>query len=253
MTRRAALGAAVALLVAGIAADAQLVRPRPGGQRAGFAMANPSAVVAAELGFARLAREKGQWTAFRETADKDAVMFVPDVVNAQRWLKKRPDPAQALVWEPYRVFVSCDGSYAFSTGPRTGPGGSAGTFNTIWRRQQKGDWKWVVDFGSDEVQPKQQEVIVEGKVAQCAGRPRPSGDGAPEGWPDEAGERGKLKLPPVVQIADPPPPSGEGQSPDGTLRWRWSRTESARGFVVTMHDKDGERTLVELSQPVTTP
>jgi hypothetical protein len=45
--------------------------------------ANPSDVISAELAFARLAQEKGQWTAFRQTATSDAVMFVPQRVRAQ--------------------------------------------------------------------------------------------------------------------------------------------------------------------------
>src|SRR3546814_4565755 len=45
--------------------------------------ANPSAFIAAELAFARLARDKWQWTAFRETAADDAVMFMPQRVLAR--------------------------------------------------------------------------------------------------------------------------------------------------------------------------
>ncbi|WP_216074412.1 hypothetical protein, partial [Acinetobacter baumannii] len=40
---------------------------------AGKPVVNPSDIVRAELAFARLAREKGQWTAFRETAAPDAL------------------------------------------------------------------------------------------------------------------------------------------------------------------------------------
>src|SRR5690606_10184248 len=44
--------------------------------------ANAAGVVAAELAFARAAQEKGQWSAFAEYATDDAVMFVPEAVNA---------------------------------------------------------------------------------------------------------------------------------------------------------------------------
>src|SRR3546814_5917844 len=64
--------------------------------------ANPSAFIAAELAFARLAQDKGQWTAFRETAAADAVMFMPQRVLARDWLKGRADPAQAVTWQPDR-------------------------------------------------------------------------------------------------------------------------------------------------------
>src|SRR5690606_39127749 len=77
--------------------------------------ANPSAVIAAEMAFARAAQEKGQWTAFRQYATRDAVMFVPEPVNAQQWLRGQADPAQAVTWQPYQVWSSCDGSFAVST------------------------------------------------------------------------------------------------------------------------------------------
>ncbi|MGN6692381.1 MAG: hypothetical protein ACTHJU_15705, partial [Sphingopyxis sp.] len=62
--------------------------------------ANPSGFIAAEIAFARLAQDKGQWTAFRETAAPDAVMFVPQRVRAQDWLKSKKDPAEAVKWQP---------------------------------------------------------------------------------------------------------------------------------------------------------
>ncbi|HSG34870.1 MAG TPA: hypothetical protein VLA37_10070, partial [Sphingomonadaceae bacterium] len=40
-------------------------------------VAQPGQVVATELGFAAMARDQGQWTAFAEYAADDAVMFVP--------------------------------------------------------------------------------------------------------------------------------------------------------------------------------
>ena len=90
-------------LLAGCAGDPNDVRNRPLGP-------NPSAFVAAEIGFARLAQEKGQWTAFRETSHPDAVMFVPQRVKARDWLKTQKDPAEAVKWQPHAVYVSCDGN-----------------------------------------------------------------------------------------------------------------------------------------------
>ena len=52
----------------------------------GINKASPGLIVARELAFARAAREDGQWTAFRAFAADDAVMFVPEPVNARDWL-----------------------------------------------------------------------------------------------------------------------------------------------------------------------
>jgi len=79
-------------------------------------IANPSAIISAEIAFARLAQEKGQWTAFRETAAKDAVMFDPQPNLAQAWLKGRADPPVAVKWQAPKEFQSIDRK----TGPATG-------------------------------------------------------------------------------------------------------------------------------------
>lgn len=146
---------------------------------AGKPVANPSAVVKAELSFARLAQEKGQWTAFRETAADDAVMFVPDLTNAQQWLKGKADPAQAVEWQPHKISMSCDGSLAVSTGAWQSASGSTGAFITIWRlenfderhrgRDQK--WKWVFDHGFPLDKPLEEPDFIETAVASCQGKP----------------------------------------------------------------------------------
>ena len=102
--------------LAGTAAGAE-DRPGPPG-RARNSYADPSAVIAAELAFARLAQEKGQWTAFAATAANDAVMFQPQMVLAQQWLKGRANPPVAVKWQPHQVWSSCDGSLARSKADR---------------------------------------------------------------------------------------------------------------------------------------
>lgn len=128
--------------------------------------ANPSAVIAAELGFAALAQEKGQWTAFRQTATADAEMFVPGRVKAQDWLKGRADPAVAVKWQPYEVWSSCDGSYAVTRGAwqRTD---SVGYFTTVWQRQKDGGYKWVLDMGDPLPAALPAPEMIAAKVADC--------------------------------------------------------------------------------------
>ncbi|MGB5077732.1 MAG: hypothetical protein WBO17_09655, partial [Sphingorhabdus sp.] len=111
-------------------------------------IANPSAVISAEIAFNRLAQEKGQWTAFRETAAKDAVMFVPQPITARDWLKGKADPDQSVKWQPHKAFMSSDGKTGVTTGAWKGPGETNGYFTTVWQWIEKGtrgegDWKWV--------------------------------------------------------------------------------------------------------------
>lgn len=183
--------------------------------------ANPSAIVKAELSLARLARDKGQWTALRDMADKDAVLFAPDAVNAPAWLRKQADPPQPTTWEPRRVFTACDGSYAAATGPWTRPDGTQGSFITIWRRQQKGDYKWLLTIDGGTRLPAQDDPVIEGHVAECAPGNR-------------AADSDRAHKQPDTRIAIPPPPSGEGQSNDGSLRWQWTSGAAGATLAVTM-------------------
>ncbi|MFA5965874.1 MAG: DUF4440 domain-containing protein [Sphingomonas sp.] len=114
-----------------------------------LAAAAPQAMSAldAERAFDLAAADKGQWTAFREFAAPDAVMFVPQPVNAQSFLKDRRDPPEPVRWQPETSYVSCDGKVAINTGAWQRPDGSAGYFTTVWRREPDGRWKWILDHG----------------------------------------------------------------------------------------------------------
>jgi hypothetical protein len=138
-------------------------------------LANPSAVIAAEIAFNRVAQEKGQWTAFRETAAKDAVMFVPQPTLAQDWLKGRENPPQSVKWQPHKAFMSCDGKTGVTTGAWQRPNGTTGYFTTVWQfiqRNERGDgeWKWVLDHGDILTAPREVKEMIETKVASCKGR-----------------------------------------------------------------------------------
>ncbi len=161
---------------------------------------DPSSVIAAEIAFNRLAQEKGQWTAFAQTAADDAVMFVPQKVVAKEWLKKQANPAASVTWSPSIVYVSCDGNLATSTGNWTRPDGSVGYFTTIWRRDKKGRWLWIMDHGDTLATARATPEFLSGKVATC--RRGPQGDAPPP--PPPSGKKGDA----------PPPP------PDESLLWR---------------------------------
>ncbi|MEY4239579.1 MAG: hypothetical protein RL339_2180 [Pseudomonadota bacterium] len=158
-------------------------------------VANPSAVIAAELAFARLAQDKGQWAAFRATAADGAEMFVPQRVKAADWLKGRAEPAVAVKWQAHAVWSSCDGSYAVTRGGWDSPNAS-GTFATIWQRQKNGDLKWIADMSltSDGVAPAPEMIAA--RVAECKVPP---------------------PAPPMAVVTDTDWQTGTSR--DGTLHW----------------------------------
>jgi hypothetical protein len=166
----------------------------PRGQRLKPA-ANPSAVIAAELAFARLAQEKGQWAAFRATAASGAEMFVPQRVKAAEWLKGRAEPAAAVTWQPHAVWSSCDGSFAVTRGAWTSPNAS-GSFATIWQRQNNGDYKWLSDMSLTSDGSAAAPEMIAARVAECKARPAP---------------------PPPLIVTDTDWQTGVSR--DGTLHW----------------------------------
>lgn len=190
-------------------------------------IANPGGVVAAELGFASLAQEKGQWTAFRTTAAKGAKMFAPGPVLVAEFLKNRKDPPVSVKWQPHMVWSSCDGSIAVSRGAWQRPGSSAGSigyFITVWQRQKNGDYKWVLDQGDTLAKAEPEPDAIDGVVADCPAR----GAGGPR-----ADRPGKPYAP--EPLADPL----SGQSNDRTLAWTTTvDAANGRAFSLTLR-KDG--------------
>ena len=171
----------------------------PGGGGHGQRMrltADPSAVIAAELGLAQLALIKGRSAAFRETAAPDAELFMPQRVRAADWLKGRADPEAPIRWQPHAVWSSCDGTYAVTRGAWQRAGAS-GRFATLWQRQERGDYKWLLNLTLPGKDAQAAPEMVPAKVAAC--------------------ERGATIIP-----WSPPPAGTDAKirfSPDLTLQW----------------------------------
>jgi hypothetical protein len=186
-------------------------------QREGFA--NPSAAIAAEIAFAQLAQTKGQWTAFRTTATKDAVMFVPQMVLAQVHLNGKADPAQSVKWQPHQVWSSCDGSIAVTRGAWQSDK-ATGWFSTIWQRQKKGDYKWILDQGDETPMALDAPDMIVAKVAECP----PNYRGGKQKRKDVKGK---------VALGDPA--YRTGQSDDATLTWEVRvAPDGARNFTMSL-------------------
>ena len=164
--------------------------------------------VDAERAFARDAQKLGQWTAFRKYADETAVLFTPQAVWAQNFLKDRKDPPKAVEWWPDRSFVSCDGRTAVNTGPAFRDGVHYGRFNTVWQRE-KSQWRWVYDNGSAPAgKPSRKAQPPHVVRASC----RAKAPGAPVIPPPALSSK---------QARTTPEDNGRGYSADKTLGWDW--------------------------------
>lgn len=194
--------------------------PPKRGERLLRPAANPAAVIAAEIAFNRLAQEKGTWAAFRATSTGDAVMFAPQPVNAQAWLKDRPEPSARLTWQPHQVWSSCDGSLALTKGAWQRSDGNVGYFTTLWRRQPDGGYKWVLDQGDTLGQSLQAPEMIAATVAECGAK-----------TPDP----GQV----TAVVNEPVGATGKGASDDGTLTYAYEVRIGTRTLTVAIR-RDGQ-------------
>lgn len=181
----------------------------------------PSAVHA-ERAFAADAQRIGQWTAFRKYALPDAVMFTPQAVFAQDFLKDRKDPPKSFDWWPTRSFTSCDRRTAVNIGDAvTADGRPMSHFTTVWQRSGAG-WRWSYDGGlpitaGEKLSRKGDRPQV--VRARCSKAP-----GAPVIAPQPLTDK---------QARKTPEDSGRGESADKTLGWDWKvEKDGSRHFRV---------------------
>ena len=189
---------------------------------------DPGRVAAADIAFAKMAREEGQWTAFQEYAAPGALIHgVNGPIPAQPWLAQQDNPPVAVAWTPNTVWTSCDGTLAVSFGRFQEPDGQVGSYVTTWALQGDNSYKYTYDLGAlDDPQPVRQPeeelpenaiivpgmTAIEGRVADC-----PS-----------AGET------PTWLSANTTDAAGLGESTvsdDGTLKWTWSHTQGVERRV----------------------
>lgn len=223
--KRAALGIALAAL-----AGTSLIPVASAQQRPGPGTANPSALIAAEMAFNRLARQEGQWTAHRKTAADSAVMFVPAPVRAKDWLEGRDDPPSPVQWQPHHVWMSCDGSLGVTKGAWQASDGATGAFTTIWQRQKRGEYRWILGQRTPLPEPMEQPLMISASVADCPGRGSWPGT---RHKPDRDKEGHRKPVGPVAM-------DGKGASDDGTLTWSY---DVAANFAPTLSvslRKDGQ-------------
>ena len=108
-------------------------------------IAQPVEVVAADIRFARAARETGQWAAFRAFAADGAVIHwrMEPPIAAMPWLEQQEEEAEASQWAPSAVWASCTGDTAVTYGRVRDSEGGWGQYVTVWQRQFDGDYKWA--------------------------------------------------------------------------------------------------------------
>lgn len=197
--------------------------------------AQPSTVVAAEIAFARMAKEQGQWTAFREFAAPGAMLHGRNGgVPAQQLLAELADPEEAVQWAPRTIVMSCDGALAVSLGRYQDPEGLVGNFVTVWERQSDNAYKWVYDVGGPDVpQPPQRKQFEDGDIVVTA-------IDAVQGLVATCPRAGETVPPPPASSSVGERAQDAKTSRDGTLRWRWQHRGEGEKFVAAEYFYNGQ-------------
>ena len=111
----------------------------------------------AERNFARASVMFGRNAAFAENfADESAIFTDKWLTNGKQFSKERKAVPIVLKWEPEFMDISASRDFGISTGPweaqeyrpNTVPV-STGYFLTVWKKQPGGDWKVILDAGSN--------------------------------------------------------------------------------------------------------
>jgi ketosteroid isomerase-like protein len=136
------------------------------------------AMVQTERAFSRMSEEKGTREAFAEFIADDGILFRPTAVFGKKWMEEHPLPTSAtrslLTWQPIFADVSHAGDLGYTTGPwqfkkdieDTKPA-AFGNFMTVWKRQPNGPWRFVLDLGISNPEPKTTMPIVEPDIFQA--------------------------------------------------------------------------------------
>lgn len=205
--------------------------------------AQPSKIVAAEIAFARAAREDGQWTAFREFSAPGAVIHGRSgAIEARPWLDTQQNPPEAVSWAPRAIWMSCDGVLALSQGRYRDADGMIGTFVTLWEQQTNGEYLWLYDTGTpDDPQPPPpppEEALAEDAITVTA-------LDAVEGLVADCPERSSAARLEAVRTAD-----GAGwTSPDGSLSFRWEQRNGQRHLIAEWLHEGRRQIALEHSWP----
>ena len=134
------------------------------------------AMITTERAFSRMSEEKGIRESFTEFIAEDGILFRPRAVFGKKWMRENPLPPSTtrplLVWQPIFAGISRAGDLGYTTGPwqfkndiKDAKFSGFGNFMTVWKKQPDGKWRFVVDLGISNPEPKKPSLLTYGEPA----------------------------------------------------------------------------------------
>jgi ketosteroid isomerase-like protein len=124
--------------------------------------ANLQQLVVTEKAFAEMARSAGARQAFLHFLDEQGVLFQPEAVNGREHWQSRPESPALLSWTPVWADISDNGNLGYTTGDwefrSQGPDDAPvafGQYITLWKKQDDGAFRAVLDIGISHAKPDQ--------------------------------------------------------------------------------------------------
>ncbi len=116
-------------------------------------------MVDADKAFSAASEKNGMKKAFLEYIADDAVLLRPGFLpivegDVIKFLNAQEDTSFTMTWEPKGGDIASSGDMGFTYGVykvATADTTLMGTYLNVWRRQQDGKWKFVIDTGNPGV------------------------------------------------------------------------------------------------------
>ena len=135
-------------------------------KRAPVLFAEPGDIISAEGAMTRIGNDKGMKAALRATAAPGAEIFAPRLMGVDEFVKTAKEADFTKDWHTRRLWMSCDGSFGVSYGEwRISP--ALGWFVTVWHRQKKGAYKWVLNENGPLAAPPPDSDMIRAIIADC--------------------------------------------------------------------------------------
>jgi ketosteroid isomerase-like protein len=137
-------------------------------------------MVETERAFSRTAEEKGIRESFAQFIADDGILFRPGPVLGKKWMQEHPLPAATtrplLSWQPIFAAVSRAGDLGYTTGPwqfkndiKDAQPAAFGNFMTVWKKQADGSWKFALDLGIGNPEPKSPAAMWQAPIGNQTG------------------------------------------------------------------------------------
>lgn len=116
-------------------------------------------IMNADISFSEMSRQVGMKKAFLEYIDKEGALLRPGYLpivgaNAVDFLSQLNDTSYTLTWTPMHADISRSGDLGYTYGVyklETEDTTYKGTYVNIWKRENDGSWKFVLDMGNEGI------------------------------------------------------------------------------------------------------